>query len=86
MKKVQSTCNYCALACNLDYMVEDDKIVKVIPTKHYPVNKGFSCIKGLNLDKQHLIHKPNPLPRLKRQTVPLNTCLGMRRLRIQRIN
>ena len=66
MKKVQSTCNYCALACNLDYMVEDDKIVKVIPTKHYPVNKGFSCIKGLNLDKQHLIHKPNPLPRLKK--------------------
>ncbi len=30
MKKVQSTCNYCALDCNLDFYVEDEKIVKVI--------------------------------------------------------
>ena len=47
MKKVQSTCNYCALDCNLDFYVENNRIVKVVPTKGYPVNDGFSCIKGL---------------------------------------
>lgn len=67
MKKVQSTCNYCSLACNIDYIVEENKIVKVIPTKQYPVNNGFSCIKGLNLDKQHSVYKANPLPRIKKE-------------------
>lgn len=52
MNKIQTTCNYCSLACNMDFYVEDNKIKKVIPTEKYPVNKGFSCIKGLNLDKQ----------------------------------
>ena len=33
MRKVQSTCNYCALACNLDFYVEDGKIVKILPTE-----------------------------------------------------
>jgi len=47
-------------------MVSGEKVVKVIPTATYPVNKGFACIKGLNLDKQHQVHLPNPLPRLKR--------------------
>lgn len=52
MKKIQSTCNYCSLACNLDFYVKDGHIQKIIPTKHYPVNKGFSCIKGLSLKNQ----------------------------------
>ncbi|SFU57495.1 NAD(P)H-dependent nitrate reductase catalytic subunit [Clostridium sp. DSM 8431] len=65
MKKVQSTCNYCALACNLDFYVEDESIVKVIPTKGYPVNDGFSCIKGLSLDKQTTLYKCSPLPKIK---------------------
>ena len=57
MKKVQSTCNYCALDCNLDFYVEDEKIVRVLPTKGYPVNDGFCCIKGLSLDKQQTVVK-----------------------------
>ena len=65
MKKVQSTCNYCALACNLDFYVEDESIVKVIPTKGYPVNDGFSCIKGLSLDKQTTLYKCSPLPKIR---------------------
>ena len=65
MKKVQSTCNYCALDCNLDFYVEDEKIVKVIPTKGYPVNNGFSCIKGLSLDKQQTVVKTSSLPKIK---------------------
>ena len=65
MKKVQSTCNYCALACNIDFHVEDGKIVKVLPTNDYPVNDGFSCIKGLSLDKQQTVIKATELPRVK---------------------
>lgn len=67
MKKIQSTCNYCALACNLDFYVEDGKIKKILPTKHYPVNKGFSCIKGLNLDKQQSKIKARKSPILRNE-------------------
>ncbi|WP_353093061.1 molybdopterin-dependent oxidoreductase [Tissierella praeacuta] len=65
MKKVQSTCNYCALDCNLDFYVEDNQIIKVLPTKGYPVNNGFSCIKGLSLDKQQTTVNCSPLPKIK---------------------
>ncbi|WP_420808093.1 molybdopterin oxidoreductase family protein [Clostridium ragsdalei] len=61
----QSTCNYCALGCNLDFYVEDNKIKKVLPTKGYPVNDGFCCIKGLNLNKQCRKFKSSKLPLLK---------------------
>jgi len=66
MKKIQTSCNYCTLACNLDFFVEDDTVKKVIPTTDYPVNKGFACIKGLNLNHQNKVFKPNPLPRMKK--------------------
>ncbi|WP_455541957.1 molybdopterin oxidoreductase family protein [Intestinibacter sp.] len=65
MKKIQSTCNFCAIDCNLDFYVEDNKIVKVIPTKGYPVNNGFSCIKGISLDKQQTTVKCSQLPKIK---------------------
>lgn len=65
MKKIQSTCNYCALDCNIDFYVEDGKIVKVLPTRGYPVNNGFCCIKGLSLDKQQTVVKTSPLPKIR---------------------
>ena len=65
MKKVQSTCNYCALDCNMDFYVEDGRIVKVLPTKGYPVNDGFCCIKGLSLDRQQTVVKTSPLPKIR---------------------
>lgn len=65
MKRIQSTCNYCALACNLDFYTEDGKIKRVVPTPHYPVNKVFSCIKGLNLDKQCTKFNGSKKPLLK---------------------
>ena len=65
MKRVQSTCNYCALDCNMDFYVEDGKIVKVLPTRGYPVNDGFCCIKGLSLDKQQTVIKTSPLPKIR---------------------
>ena len=65
MKKVQSTCNFCAIDCNLDFYVEDGRIVKTVPTKGYPVNDGFSCIKGLSLSKQQTTVKPDALPKIR---------------------
>lgn len=67
MKKIQSTCNYCALDCNLDFYVEDNQVVKAVPTKGYPVNDGFCCIKGLSLDKQQTTKKPGSLPKIRRE-------------------
>ena len=29
MEVIRSTCNYCSIACNLDFHVEDDEIKKV---------------------------------------------------------
>ena len=65
MKKIQSTCNLCALACNLDFYVKDNEIVKISPTEGYPVNDGFSCIKGLRLDRQQTKIKPTKRPLLR---------------------
>lgn len=67
MKKIQSTCNYCALDCNMDFYVEEGRIVKVLPTKGYPVNDGFCCIKGLSLDKQQTVVKTSPLPKIRQK-------------------
>lgn len=52
MKVIQSTCNYCSLGCNLDFYVENNEIVKIIPTKDHTINRGFCCIKGLELNRQ----------------------------------
>ena len=65
MEIKQTTCNFCGLACNMTFYVENDKIIKVMPTTDYPVNKGFSCIKGLNLDKQNTKYKRPSLPLLR---------------------
>ncbi len=65
MKVVQSTCNYCAIDCNLDFHVKDNRIIKVVPTKGYPVNNGFACIKGLSLDKQQTTVTRPPIPKIK---------------------
>ena len=65
MKRIQSTCNFCAIDCNLDFCVENGRIVRTIPTKGYPVNDGFSCIKGLSLSKQQTTVKPDALPKIR---------------------
>ncbi len=66
MKKIQSLCNYCAIDCNLDFYVDDNnRITAVKPTKGYPVNDGFCCIKGLSLDKQQTVVTKPHTPRVK---------------------
>lgn len=69
IKRVQSTCNFCALDCNLDFYVDEatNQIVKTVPVKGYPVNDGFCCIKGLSLSKQQTTVKPNTLPRIRQE-------------------
>ena len=72
MKVIQSTCNYCSIACNLDFHVEDNHIVKVVPTAGYPVNNGFCCIKGLNLDKQNTKYNNPVLPLIRDEEGNMN--------------
>ena len=45
--------------------MENNRVVKTVPTKGYPVNDGFCCIKGLSLDKQQTTVKPNSLPKIR---------------------
>ena len=65
MEIKQSTCNYCSLACNLEFYVEDNMIKKILPKKDYPVNGKFTCLKGINLDKQCSRYGIDKLPVLK---------------------
>ncbi len=64
MKKIQTTCNLCALSCGLDFSVEDGKIINVNANQEFPVNQGKACIKGLSLDKQLSKFKPDPRPKV----------------------
>ena len=73
MEVKQSTCNYCSIACNLDFYVEDNTINRIIPTQDYPVNHGFCCIKGLNLDKQNTIFQNPKMPLMKDQNGKFQT-------------
>ncbi len=67
MKVVRSTCNYCSIACNFDFHVDDNGFIeRVKPSEDYPVNKGFCCVKGLNLDKQNTLYENPVLPLLRR--------------------
>ncbi|MCH4198524.1 MAG: molybdopterin oxidoreductase family protein [Clostridium tyrobutyricum] len=65
MEIKQSTCNYCSLACNLEFYVEDNMIKKILPKKDYPVNGKFTCLKDINLDKQCSRYGKDKLPVLK---------------------
>lgn len=68
MKVVRSTCNYCSIACNFDFHVNENGFIeRVKPSEDYPVNKGFCCVKGLNLDKQNTIYENPVLPLLRNE-------------------
>ncbi|WOO87266.1 molybdopterin-dependent oxidoreductase [Mollicutes bacterium LVI A0039] len=75
MKKIQTTCNLCALACGLDFTVENNKIVNVNGNEEFPVNQGIACIKGLSLDKQHSMHKPVSKPVVNGQAMEWDEAL-----------
>jgi len=58
---VRSTCIFCGAGCRLKYVVEDGKIVNILPDPEDPASEGKPCIKGLS------IHTLQP----KRVTEPL---------------
>lgn len=68
MNVVRSTCNYCSIACNFDFHVDDKGFIeRVKPSEDYPINRGFCCVKGLNLDKQNTIYENPVLPLLRKE-------------------
>ena len=68
MKVVRSTCNYCSIACNFDFHVDDKGFIeRVKPAEDYPINRGFCCVIGLNLDKQNTLYENPVLPLLRKE-------------------
>ena len=48
-RSVPSICPYCGCGCGVLLQVIDGELVKVLPSKSNPVNKGSLCIKGWNM-------------------------------------
>ncbi len=49
MERKRSVCIYCGCGCLLDYVVNGNKIVRVLPVEDDPVSEGKPCIKGLTI-------------------------------------
>lgn len=64
MKEVISSCIYCGCGCKLRYLVENNKVVRILPFKEDQVSEGRICAKGLTINE--VINKKritNPLIR-----------------------
>lgn len=48
-KWYQTACVLCAQNCGLNVLVENDRMVKVLPDKNNPKSQGYACRKGLNI-------------------------------------
>jgi formate dehydrogenase alpha subunit len=46
MEKVQTTCSYCGVGCQLDMWTADNRIVRVRGTEDAVPNYGSTCVKG----------------------------------------
>jgi len=46
INKVDTTCPYCGIGCNITLHVKDNKIVRVTSREDSVVNKGLLCVKG----------------------------------------
>jgi len=65
-RKVQTTCPYCGVGCQIELSIKDNKIVKVLGVEDGPDNKGNLCVKGrFGFD---YVHHPDRLttPLIKR--------------------
>ncbi len=62
---MRSVCMYCGSACQLDFEVENGRIVRVYPVKEDPVSEGRPCVKGLAIHDvvAHLPRITRPLIR-----------------------
>ncbi len=45
VKKVKTTCSYCGVGCQMDLVINRDKVVRVDPAVSGP-NEGLLCVKG----------------------------------------
>jgi formate dehydrogenase major subunit len=43
---VATICPYCGVGCQLKLEIKNDKIMRVVPDKKGPANKGQACVKG----------------------------------------
>jgi len=58
-QKVQTTCPYCGVGCQIVLEVKDNRIIKVDPAWDGPANHGWTCVKGrFGLD---FVHHPDRL-------------------------
>jgi formate dehydrogenase major subunit/formate dehydrogenase alpha subunit len=46
VERVQTTCTYCGVGCQLILEVKDNKIIKVDSAWDGPSNHGWTCVKG----------------------------------------
>jgi formate dehydrogenase major subunit len=67
-RKVQTTCSYCGVGCQMDLILENDKVVRIDPVNVIP-NEGLLCVKGKFAF--NYINHPNRLktPLIKRNGV-----------------
>jgi len=52
-------CRGCHGGCLFDLTVEDGKLIKAVPSKEGPLNRGRACVKGLSIIEQ--IYHPDRL-------------------------
>jgi predicted molibdopterin-dependent oxidoreductase YjgC len=63
VKRVQTTCSYCGVGCQLVLEIKDNRIVKVEGAWDGPSNHGWTCVKGrFGYD---YVHHPDRLTRPK---------------------
>lgn len=66
MKRVQSTCNYCALDCNMDFYVEDGAASsRCCPPRVIRSTTVSAASRAWSLDKQQTVVKTSPLPKIR---------------------
>ena len=46
---IQSICTYCGCGCRLNFVVEDGRLVRVMPDATDPISEGRPCVKGLTI-------------------------------------
>ena len=45
-RTVTTICPYCGVGCQLKLEIKNDRIMRVVPDKKGPANKGQACVKG----------------------------------------
>nr|MDO8109768.1 molybdopterin-dependent oxidoreductase [Candidatus Sigynarchaeota archaeon] len=57
MERRKFFCSICDASCGLIAIVENGRVVNVMPDKHHPVSKGYCCPKGLAI--HHVANDPD---------------------------